>query len=82
MVDLKVLKDERDADYVSKAGRALYEDLRSRLEGLPVGSYVVIAVETGEFVTGASLSEAADAFEKKHGDVLAYVRRIGQLTRV
>ncbi len=82
MVDLKALKDERDAEFVSKAGRALYEDLRPKLEPLSSGSYVVIAVETGEYSTGESLSAASAAFERKYGDVLAYVRRIGSLTRV
>lgn len=82
MVDLKALKEERDAEYVAKAGQALYEELRPKLEALPAGSYVVIAVETGEYETGESLSAASAAFERKHGDVLAYVRRIGSLTRV
>ena len=33
MVNLKALQDERDADYVSKAGKALYEELRTELSG-------------------------------------------------
>ena len=82
MVNLKALKEDRDAEFVGKAGRALYEELRPKFEHLPTGSYVVIAVETGEHMTGASMSKAVEAFEKKHGDVLAYVRRIGHLTRV
>ena len=82
MVDQKALQEERDAEYVAKAGRAIYEDLRPQLGKLPVGSYVVIAVESGDYVTGATMSKAAEAFEKKHGDALAFVRRIGRPTRV
>jgi hypothetical protein len=82
MVDLDALKAERDAQFVVKAGKVIYEELRPTLERLPPGSYVVIAVDTGEHVTGPSMSKAVDAFERKYGDVLAYVRRIGHLTRV
>lgn len=64
------------------AGPALYEKLCPQLEGLPPGSYVVIALETGEFVTGPSLSAADELFEKRYGNIPGYVRRIGRLTRI
>lgn len=82
MVDLNALKSDRDADFVAKAGKAIYEELRPRLEKLPAGSYVVIAVETGEYATGPGMREAVATFDAKYGAVLAYVRRIGHLTRV
>ena len=73
MVDVKSIRADIEAEFVGRAGDAHYQELRGTLEKLPHGSYVVIAVETGAYVTGPSLSEASSAFERKHGDVLAYV---------
>ncbi len=76
MVDLTVLKRERDEAFIAKAGTALYTELLPKLRKIKSARYVVIAVETGAFETGATMAEAADAFEKKHGDALGYVRSI------
>lgn len=76
MIDLGALKRERDDAFVAKAGPALYAELLPKLRRIAKARYVVIAVETGEYTTGSSMNEAADAFEKKHGDALGYVRRI------
>ena len=76
MVDLATLKRERDEAFIAKAGPALYAELLSKLRKMKTARYVVIAVETGAFETGATMAEAATTFEKKHGTALGYVRRI------
>jgi hypothetical protein len=77
MADLETLKRERDAAYVAKAGPVLYAELLPKLQKMPQARFVVIAVETGAYETGPTMADAADAFERRHGDILAYVRRIG-----
>ncbi|MGQ0673992.1 MAG: hypothetical protein ACT4N2_14100 [Hyphomicrobium sp.] len=76
MVDLSVLKRERDEAFIAKAGPALYAELLPKLRKVKLARYVVIAVETGGYETGGTMAEAADAFERKHGDALGYIRRI------
>lgn len=78
-VNVARLKQEAEETFIGRAGEALYQDLEPHLKGLPEGSYVVIAVETGAYTTGKKLTEAISVFEQAHGDVPAYVRRIGRL---
>ena len=80
MVDLTVLKRERDEAFISRAGPALYADLLPKLRRMKSARFVVIAVETGDYEVGATMTEAADAFERKHGEALGYVRRIEKRT--
>lgn len=76
MVDLAMLKRERDEAFVAKAGPALYAELLPKLKKLKKARFVVIAVETGKYETGETMHDAAVAFEKRYGDALGYVRRI------
>jgi hypothetical protein len=76
MLDLQTLKRERDEAFIARAGPALYDELLPKLRQCKNARYVVFAVETGEYETGATMSEAADAFETRHGEALGYVRRI------
>lgn len=76
MVDLSLLKRERDEAFIAKAGPALYAELLPKLKKLKNARFVVIAVETGGYETGETMHAAAAAFEKRHGDALGYVRRI------
>lgn len=76
MVNLTALKRERDEAFIARAGPALYAELLPKLRMTTGARYVVIAVETGEYATGVTMTDAADAFEKKYGEALGYVRRI------
>lgn len=77
MVDLALMKRERDEAFIARAGPALYAELLPKLRKLPNARFVVIAVETGEYEAGATMGEAADAFEKRlGGETLGYLRRI------
>ena len=79
MVNVGALQREADTASTGKAGAAMFEELRPRLEQLklPSETVVIINIETGEFVTGATMVEAIDSYRTKWGlETRGYTRRI------
>lgn len=71
-----------EGDKIAELGRSIYERIKPELEKISKGSHIVINVCTGEYVTGDTMDAACDAFDRRYGNVPAYVRRIGQPIRV
>lgn len=63
---------------VGKCGRALYEEhIRAHVEDEHRGRYLAINTKTSEYVTADRLHEVADTFQKRFGNVLFHVVRVG-----
>jgi hypothetical protein len=64
-------------EFAAKAGPAWVEQLKPQLAELSKGTVVAINCETGEYVTGAGLSEARGAFERRFGKTVGWMHEIG-----
>ncbi len=63
---------------VAEAGRAIYAQLRERLEASENGSFVVIDPGSGDYEIDANPTAARRRLEARHPGVESYTRRIGQ----
>jgi len=63
--------------YTQKHGEAWLKRLEPELAKLPKLTVVVINCRTGEYVTGATLREAADKFESRFATDLGFAHQIG-----
>jgi hypothetical protein len=62
----------------ARRGEALYEQLRAKLEEKYFGQYVMINIETGDYVTGTTISDTHAEFLKRNGSGAAgWCTRIG-----
>jgi hypothetical protein len=68
---------EAKATRVCEIGEAQFQKLLPCLSHLAQQNYVIINVETGEFVTAATALEADDEYERRFGDASGYSRCIG-----
>ncbi|MGH6674475.1 MAG: hypothetical protein ACRECV_21210, partial [Xanthobacteraceae bacterium] len=63
--------------YTQENGEAWLKRLEPELAKLPKLTVVVINCRTGEYVTGATLREAADRFESRFATDLGFAHQIG-----
>lgn len=72
---------KEEAAFAKKKGTAYLERLAPELRalGLPQGSYAIVNVATGEYVTGSDMDEAARKFRKEYGKTIGWAARIDRL---
>jgi hypothetical protein len=58
-------------------GETWVKRLEPQLAKLPKLTYVVINCRTGEFVTGSTLLDAADEFERRFAEDVGYAHQVG-----
>ncbi len=63
---------------VSAAGRAIYDQLRERLEESENGNFIAIDPVSGDYEIDANPTAAWRRLEARHPGVESYTRRIGQ----
>ena len=74
----RLAKIRKDTTRTIRQGKHWIQLLESELKELPNGIWICINVKTGEYVTGKTMSDAGDAFEKKFGaKQQAYLHPIG-----
>jgi hypothetical protein len=64
-------------EFAGKTGPIWIEQLEPELSTFPKGTFIVVNCVTGEYVTGATLSEATEKFEQRFGRTVGYVHEIG-----
>jgi len=60
-------------------GKKWYEQLGPKLELEHRGQFLIINVETGEYVLGDDELATHEAFDKKFGNVPGLVKKIGEI---
>jgi hypothetical protein len=70
-------RERAQNDITSADGKAWVERLEPEFAKLPKLTYVVINCRTGEYVTGSTLLEAADEFERRFTDDVGYAHQVG-----
>ena len=66
---------------VGAAGERWIARKSAELAGLPIGTVVIIDVETGEYVTAATAIDAMDEYDRRIGREMAgFIHQIGQVT--
>ena len=77
----RLVKAERhrvvDHVRVARDGEAVYQSLRKQLEVEHKGKFVLINVQTGEYVLGETTEEVTQCFWQSYGKVPGYLRGIG-----
>lgn len=62
----------------ARRGEEIFErDIRARLKGFPVGYFVLIDIETGDFEVDESELAASDRLLARHPDAQPWLRRVG-----
>lgn len=69
---------DENFEFVERRGMAYVQELEAELKalGLPSGSYVIINVLTGDYVTGSSRREAQIAYRVRHKGSPGWAARI------
>ena len=81
MTDADIAESRSRTEAAGEAGAAWLEKKRAELALLPIGTVVVIDVETGEYVTGKTRLEAMDAYDSKIGPHRwGFVHQVGRKT--
>ena len=71
---------KKDDEYLNIAatGRAIYEELRERLEAMDMGSFVVIDTVSGDYEVDPSPTAAKRRLKARQPEAYLYERRIGR----
>jgi hypothetical protein len=75
--DVRQVSAEARHKYTQEHGEAWLKRLEPELAQLPKLTVVVINCRTGEYVTGATLREAVDNFERRFTTDLGFAHQIG-----
>lgn len=70
-------RERAQNDITGADGEAWVKRLEPEFAKLPKLSYVVINCRTGEYVTGSTLLEAADEFERRFTNDAGYAHQVG-----
>lgn len=84
MDEFKSRVDRRELREIVRKGRMIYERLvkEENLERKHLGSYIVINVDTGEYILGKTELEAYDAADMKFPDARQFHAQVGVPTYV
>lgn len=77
--ELEELRARLEARHATaeKYGEPWVRRLEPEFAKFPKGTFVVINCRTGEYVTGSTLLDAADEFERRFKDDLGYAHQVG-----
>ena len=70
-------KNDLDKDVVA-VGRAVYEELRERLEAMDKGSFVVIDTVSGDYEVDPSPAAARRRLKTRRPGITTFTKRIGR----
>lgn len=76
-VDREMAHLRAESDFSTTVGRAVYEEIRSKLESEFSGKFIAVNSATREYVVRPSRSEASDAYQQLFGNVPGWCRQIG-----